>query len=219
MTLVITFFDDGPIHDLPKGVQLRSPPILIVEVIGVFPDIEGQQRFIAFGDRVVGIGFLRDHQSAVGLGREPGPAGAEKAGAFGFEFGFESFKAPPLFLDLGFETPGRLRCPVRPGMTIVCTELRKVQVVIQDLPGVIENAAFGFADDFFEGHILERSAGNQFVEIVDVGLEVFAVVEGKGLGTDDRFEGIRCVREFDEFMHCFWFFRVLCRVPGSGSSG
>ena len=104
-------------------------------------------------------------------------------------------------------------------MTIVCTELSEVQVVVQNLPSVVEDGAFGFADDFFERHILERSVGNQFIEVVDVGLEVFAVVEGKGLGTDDGFEGVGCVREVNEFMHCFWFFRVLCRVPGSGSSG
>ena len=60
-------FNYIPVHDLPKGIQLRSPPILIIEVIGVFPDVEGQQGFIAFGDGIVRIGLLRNHQSAVGL--------------------------------------------------------------------------------------------------------------------------------------------------------
>lgn len=182
----------------------------------MFPNIEGQDRLETVSDRVIGIGILSDGQFASSISLQPNPAGAEKADAFGFEFGFEGDETPPLFLNLCFQPPGRAGRDAR-------RELREVQVVVQDLTCIVEDGSFRLADDFFEGHILERGAGNQFVEVVDVGLEVFAVVEGKGLGTDDGFEGVGCVREVDEFMHCFlfflWFFRVLCRVPGSGSSG
>ena len=63
----VTSFDLGPVHDLPQCGQMRRAAVLVVEVVGVLPDIKGQQGFIAFGDGVVGIGFLRNHQSAVRL--------------------------------------------------------------------------------------------------------------------------------------------------------
>ncbi len=184
----------------------------------MFPDIEGEDRFETFGNRIASIRLLCNFQSSIKPSRKPDPARTKETDAFSFKLCLESFNTSPLFLDLSFQTPGR-RFPVKPGMTLCRAELREVQIVVQDLPGIVEDRAFGLANDFFKGHILERGAGNQFVEVVDVGLEVFAVVEGKGLGTDDGFEGVGCVRKVDEFMHCSWFFRVLCRVPGSGSSG
>ena len=82
-------------------------------------------------------------------------------------------------------------------MTVSRLELRKVQVMVQDLAGVVEDGAVGIADDFFQGLRLELGAGDEAVEVVDIALEVLAVVEADGVGADDRCQGIGGVREVD----------------------
>ena len=63
--------------------------VLVVEVVGMLPDVEGQQGLKAADQRVGGAGLLGDDQRAVFRCREPDLAGAEKPGAFGNELGLE----------------------------------------------------------------------------------------------------------------------------------
>ena len=75
--------------------------------------------------------------------------------------------------------------------------------MVQDLAGVVEDGGEGAGrgahggrdDDLLQGHGLELRAGDEFVEIVHVGLQVLAVVEGEGLGTDRGRESIERVRQ------------------------
>ena len=68
-------------------------------------------------------------------------------------------------------------------------ELGEVKVMVQDLAGVVEDGAGGLGHNPFLGHRLELGAGDEFVEVVHVGLQVLAVVEGQGLCADDGLEG------------------------------
>ena len=167
----------------------------------MLPDIEGQQRLQPLGDGVVSVRFLGNHEGAVGGGGEPDPAGAEEGGAFGDEVGLEGGEGAPLlldlrqeirFLDCGFASArnDRKRTPTR-------AELREIQVMVQDLAGVVEDGAVGIADDLFQGHRLELGAGNEAVQVVDIALQVLAVVKADGIGTDDRRQGIGRIREVD----------------------
>ena len=158
----------------------------------MLPDIEGQQRLQALGERVASVGFLGDEEGAVGGGGEPDPAGAEEGGAFGDEVGLKGVDGSPLFHNLSLEMPGRAGHDGRSRL-----ELREVQVMVQDLAGVVEDGAVGIADDFFQGHRVELGAGDEAVEVVDIALEVLAVVEADGIGADDRCQGIGSVREVD----------------------
>lgn len=158
----------------------------------MLPDIEGQQGLQALRKRIAGVGFLGDKEGAVGSGGEPNPAGAEEGGAFGDEVGLEGVQGAPLFHNLCLKMPGRAGHDGRSRL-----ELREVQVMVQDLAGVVEDGAVGIADDFFQGHRLELGAGDKAVEVVDIALEVLAVVEADGVGADDRCQGIGGVREVD----------------------
>ena len=163
---------------------MRCAAVLVVEVVGVFPDVEGQEGAEAVGDGVIGAGVPADGQGAGGIGLEPDPAGAEEADAGGDEGGLEGGEGAPLGLDLNFQGAGRpFGCSDRLSSR---TELGEVQVVVQDLAGVVEDGlrfldfACGCArnDNLLQGHRLELGAGDEFVEIVHVGLQVLAVVEG-----------------------------------------
>ena len=158
----------------------------------MLPDIEGKQRLQALGERVVGVRLLGDDEGAVGGGGEPDPAGAEEGGAFGDEVGLEGGYSSPLFHNLSLEMPGRAGHDGRSRL-----ELREVQVMVQDLAGVVEDGAIGLEHDVFQRHRLELGAGDEAVEVVDIALEVLAVVEADGVGADDRCQGIGGVREVD----------------------
>ncbi len=165
---------------------MRGAAVLVVEVVGVFPDVEGEEGAEAVGDGVVGAGVLADGQGAGGIGLEPDPAGAEEADALGDELFPEGFEGAPLGFDPGLEGAGRPfdRLRDRPA------ELGEVEVVVQDLAGVVEDGAGGLGHNLLQRHRLELGAGDEFVEVVHVGLQVLAVVEGQGARADDGLEGV-----------------------------
>ena len=88
---------------------MRGTTVLVIQVVRVFPNIEGEQGLETMGDGIVSTWILADAQFAGFVGLEPDPATAEEADAFGFEFGFEGIEGAPLFFDLLFEIAGRGR--------------------------------------------------------------------------------------------------------------
>ena len=167
---------------------MHGAAVLVVEVVGVFPDVEGQDGAEAVGDGVVGAGVLADGQGAGGIGLEPHPTGAEEADALGDELFLEGFEGAPLGFDLADQ--GRFVHPFGVQNDRGRAELGEVEVVVQDLAGVVEDGAGGLGHNFLQGHRLELGAGDEFVEVVHVGLQVLAVVEGQGARADDGLEGV-----------------------------
>ena len=81
--------------------------ILVVEVVGMLPDVEGEDGFEAVGDGVVCVGVLANGQFAFVIGLKPDPAATEKAYAFGFEVGLEGVEGAPLLFKLLSKIPGQ----------------------------------------------------------------------------------------------------------------
>ena len=73
------FVDFGPVDDVPEGLDVVGAAVLVVEVVGVFPDVEAEDWGFAFGQRGVLVGGAFDGQLAL-VGDEPGPAAAEPLG-------------------------------------------------------------------------------------------------------------------------------------------
>src|SRR5436190_18609605 len=63
---------------IEKGLDEIGPAVLEVEVVGVLPHIAGQERGLAFGQRVDRIRRPGNRELAA-VGDEPGPAAAELA--------------------------------------------------------------------------------------------------------------------------------------------
>ena len=97
----VSFLNYAPIDNPPQGLEVRGAAVLVVEVVGVLPDVEGQEGAEAVGDGVVGAGVLADGQGAGGIGLEPHPAGPEEADALGNELFLEGLEGAPLGFDLG----------------------------------------------------------------------------------------------------------------------
>ena len=214
LVIYISFLQLGPVQYLPEGGEVGGAAVLPVKVVGVFPYVKGEDGLEAAGDGVAGAGLLGDLQEAVRGGGKPHPAAAEKPCAFGFEICLEGVQGTPLRFNLRNQMPGqaghdgRVRAGhdgrVRAGHDVLVilggaggSELGEVKVVVQYLAGIVENGAGGgVADNLLQGQVLEGAAGEEFVQVVNVGLEVLSVVEGKGPGADYGFQRIWRVWKF-----------------------
>lgn len=54
-----------PVEDLPEGGEVGGTAVLVVKVVGVLPNVEGEDGGEAAGQGVAGAGFLGDGQCAV----------------------------------------------------------------------------------------------------------------------------------------------------------
>ena len=139
----------APVHNVPQRFQMGGPTVLVIQVVRMLPDVEGEEGLEAVSDGVIGVGVLADGKGAVGIGLEPDPAGAEEANTFRFKFRLEGVEGTPLLLDLLVQR----RFRGKPGMR--CRrKLREIQVVIQDLAGVVEHPTGRSLHDFLQGFVL-----------------------------------------------------------------
>ena len=174
-------------------MEVGGAAVLVVEVVSVLPDVEGEEGTKTVSHGVVGASVLGNGQLTGGIGLEPNPSTAEEGSAFLFELGFEDIYTTPLLLDLSLDFA--LQFGAARG------ELREIEVVVQDLSGVIEDGSGGGPNNLLKGFAFPLGSGKEFIQVVHVGLEVLAVVEGQSVGADDRFECVKRIWEGDEFKH------------------
>ena len=180
----------------------------------MLPDVEGEDGAEALGEGVAGAGLLGDGEGAVGGGGEPDPAGAEEPDALGDKVVLEGIEGAPLFYDLLHEFAGLVRGSRAGG------ELREVHVVVEDLAGVVEDGAVRLLDDLVQREAFPGGAGEELVQVVDVGLEVLAVMEADGTGADHGLQRIVRIGEVDKCEHGREFkWLRLCSPCGKARPG
>ena len=161
----------------------------------MLPDVEGEDGLQAAGEGVAGAGLLGNGKGAVGGGGEPDPAGAEEPDALGDEVVLEGVEGAPLLDYLLNEFAGLVRRCRAGG------KLREVHVVVEDLAGVVEDGAVRLLDDLFQREAFPGGAGEELVQVVDVGLEVLAVMEADGTGADHGLQRTVRIGEVDKCEH------------------
>ena len=65
--------------------------------------------------------------------------------------------------------------------------------MIEDLAGVIEDAAAGLADNLLKFQALKATSRQGCIEIIHIALQVLPVMESQSLGADHRLQCVRCV--------------------------
>src|SRR5260370_23588185 len=80
------------VHYVPSGLQIVGTPILIEQVVGMFPDIDSDDRFWAFHNRAILVSGGSDLEVPF-INHQPRPTAAESAGAGGLELFLERIKA------------------------------------------------------------------------------------------------------------------------------
>ena len=173
--------------------------ILIVKIISMFPHIKGQQRSQPTLHGIAGIGFLRDLKFAFVVYREPHPARAEQGGTLFRKLLLESVKRAKLLVD----PLGNNACWFV--VNLGGTELREIKIMVQNLASVVEHASFRCLHDVFKRHIFIFCTFYKAVEVIDIGLQMFAMMESKGFLADDGFECVSLVRQLNKFK----FFHIV----------
>ena len=181
--LLKTPFNHAPVHYVPKRGYVLGAAVLVVQVVGMFPKVEAQQRDVSVAYGIVSVGLLQDDKGAVLLHGQPYPSRAEETHGAMVKLLLEVGKSVPLLADGFGQSTARLA-------TAPWRELSKVQSVVQHLPGIPLQVAGGCAVDVFERQLFKARAADGMVHIVDVGSQVFAMVQLHGLSADGRFEGV-----------------------------
>ena len=78
-----------PVNHAPKRLEIIRAAVLVLEIIGMLPNIAAKNRRSAFHQRCVLISRVTNTESAVGLDAQPRPTAAKLCGARGFEFFLE----------------------------------------------------------------------------------------------------------------------------------
>src|ERR1700681_2713064 len=85
--------DLAPVDDVPPCVDVVGTPILILEVVGVFPHVDAEHRLLAVHHRAVLVRAAFDGQRVAGADH-PGPPAAEPAHRSLLQLFFELVEAP-----------------------------------------------------------------------------------------------------------------------------
>ena len=111
-TKIVARLNNIPIDNAPQSLQMGGTTVLVVQVVGVFPNVKSKKWFQTFCQRISGILLLGDKEFTALIGREPHPAAPEKPHAFSLKLRLEVFHAVPLPLYLPENTTGRNRHPI-----------------------------------------------------------------------------------------------------------
>src|SRR5262245_28007154 len=130
--------------------EVRAP-VLIIEVIGVLPDVDGEKRRQPMDERRVGIRGLHHLESAL-IEHEPDPATAELRGGCALELRDEGIEATEIHNDARAELAAGLAAAA--GL-----ETAPEEAVVPGLRAAIEDSCLGWVAGHFAQDILERLRG------------------------------------------------------------
>src|SRR3954447_22987602 len=117
---------------IEKRLQVIRTAVAIVDVVGMLPDIDAEDRGGAMHQRILAVGRLGDFELAV-LYRQPSPAGAELANAGGREIGLEFLNPTEILVDPAGELARKLAAAA-----VGLHPVPKMQMIIV-LAGVVED--------------------------------------------------------------------------------
>ncbi|ENH91544.1 phosphomannomutase [Pseudomonas aeruginosa VRFPA02] len=187
--------DLPPVDHVVESADVFRAAVLVLQVIGVLPYVQAEDRRIAVHQRAVLVAAALHQQAALGSHAEPGPAAAEAGQRSLGERILERLEAPELLIDgppqvaIGTATAlGRHHGPEQRvvGMPTAIVDNRGAQLLRQtsQLPQQTFHRLLGIGRAFQRG-----------VQVVHIGLVVLAVVDLHGQRIDVRFQGIVGVRQ------------------------
>ena len=162
--LFVTLVDDFPVDELPEGSEMVGTAILIIHIVGVLPNVEGEQWAESVSDWVLCVLLLSDDEFTISIGGKPNPSRAEKRSAFLGKLLLEGFKTTELCFN------GLRNFACWEIVSLWSTECQEVEVVVEDLSCIVEDATRGLLHDFFEWEVLESTTRQSGIEVVHVGL-------------------------------------------------
>ena len=186
-----------PIHHVPPRLDVIGPAVLVIEIIGVLPDVDAEDRRVAVHQRAVLVRRGNHFELAALVLDQPGPAAAEAARPGRREFFLERVEAAEGGFDVVAQFAGRFAAGVRAHDFPEEGMVRVTAAVV----------AHGGANVFGHGveildQILDRFRGElglvfeRVVDVGDVSLVMLGVMDFHRPRVDVRLERVVGVREF-----------------------
>ncbi len=195
--------EELPVDDFGEGPDVLIPAVLVLEVIGVFPEIDAEEDLAALDEWGVLVGGRFEFEGTILVDAEPEPAAAEDAEG-GLDEVFAGF--------LGIGGVEGLEKGLAEGVAgagaFIATEGFPEQGMVDVAAGVVADGGadpFGdlveIGEEFLGGMLVEIGVvSDGLVEVVDVAGVMFAVMDLHRLGIDVRFEGIEGITQRREFV-------------------
>lgn len=188
-------------HAVQERIHVIRTAVAVVDVVGVFPYIAAEQRFLAAEAKWVHAVWRGGHFKLAIVFNEPSPAGAELACAFGDKSCFEVCDGAEIRDDTAFQLARHIAAAI-------FFHAFPEQDVVPVLGCVVEYASFishvvGLLHNVFEGHGRHVRTVDEIVQVRDIGLVVFVVVKLECLLRHVRAKRIVSVRQGWKFKsHC-----------------
>src|SRR5690606_7667463 len=88
-----------PVHQVPEAFEVLGTGVAVIDVVGVLPDVTGQQCDVGRSERCSGVAGVDDVERTVGLFNQPCPARTKVACSRLVESLFECSNTAPLGID------------------------------------------------------------------------------------------------------------------------
>src|SRR6266404_6350704 len=90
----------GPIHHVPPSFDVVRPAVLIIQIVGVFPNVHAKNWFVAIHEWAVLIWRRNDFEFPALIFDQPGPATAKTADSGGGKFFFKGVEPAKSRIDI-----------------------------------------------------------------------------------------------------------------------
>src|SRR5664279_3531232 len=177
-----------PVNQLIQHcVYIVRTSILVIQVVGMFPYVDGQQRFHAGGHWHIRIaGF--DHLELVAIQHEPRPAAAELGHCRGRQLFLARIQGAEGSLDLLLQHRGWFTTALRLHTAPVKRVVPCLRCIIEDC-GLVSFAGC-FGDDFHQRQVGKLRSGYKLVQIIDISLVMLAEMEADRICRDYRVQRV-----------------------------
>ena len=159
---------------IDHGIDVIRSAVLIIQIVRVLPDVDGQKGRLAMGHRRIGVGRL-DNLETLFIGHQPGPPASKLTHGRSAEFPLKIVITSKALIDSLADLPLRLSSPAR-------RQAFPIEVVIPCLSGVIEESRLVgkrccFLYDLNQMQISKLGAPHQLSRLVHVRFMMLAVME------------------------------------------
>src|SRR5688572_16328520 len=148
--------DELPVHQAPERLDVVRTGVAVIDVIGVLPDVTGQQRRLPGLQRRIGIRGAEHFQRSALAECEPRPSRSKTAFRGLRELFLEFAERPERLGNGATDFAGRLAAAAG-------REAVPVEIVIPDLRGVVEERIGRAFHDLLQRRLLEAGALGELV--------------------------------------------------------
>mmetsp|Transcript_51527 Transcript_51527/g.117477 ORF Transcript_51527/g.117477 Transcript_51527/m.117477 type:complete len:260 (+) Transcript_51527:217-996(+) len=182
-----------PVDQIPPGRHILRSRVSVVNVVGVLPDVTGQERRAqAFLENVPCIMGLLDAQRAIGILAQPGPARSKVPTSNSAELFLERIKRTKTGIDCISDRPSR-------SATTTGRHGLPVESMVPNLSRIIVKPTLALHHDLVNGFIGMVRPFNSSIQLCHITCMMLSVVILESLSGDMRSQSILFVWEGGQF--------------------